>query len=63
MPVAKIITLLLFTLFHTFINTLVLTIKLVGTIQAMLSKQPIKFTIWVISLSFVHYLDTLHVFM
>ena len=63
MPVAKIIALLIFTIFHTLVSTLVLSIKLVGTAQLIITKQPIKSAVWVISLSFIHYLDGLNVFM
>ena len=64
MPVAKIITLILLTLLHTITATLVLVIRLVGIAQLIITKQPIKSAVWLMTLSLVYYLDNhLNVFM
>ena len=58
MSVAKIITFLLLALFYTFVESLVLSIKLIGHMQLVLSKQPIKATVWIASLSVIHLLNS-----
>ncbi len=64
MSIAKIITLLLFTLFQTFVDTLVLVIKLVGIAQTITTKQPVKAIVWFCTLTLIYYLDScLNVFM
>jgi hypothetical protein len=57
MSVAKIIILMVTVIIVTIINTLVLSIRLIGYTQVIVAKQPIKSAVWVISLSVIHFLN------